>query len=81
MAKNYVDISEILAHAEEIGYTKSQADRYIWNAEIQPMYEVNKRPWSLSDFDDEDEFEEDTIKIMRSFFASIGKTEIIVLLD
>lgn len=81
MAKNYVDVSEILEHAEELGYTNSQAQRYIWDAEIQPMYEVNQRPWSLSDFNDEDSFEEDTIKIMRSFFASINKTEIIVLKD
>ncbi len=66
---NLVEFSELLRHAETLGYGWNQAHQILVDDEVPPMYETKKREVDLDEID-EHSWGEDSKKIVRSYMEA-----------
>lgn len=75
---NLVEFSELLEHAETLGYKWNEAHEILDNDNIRPTHEIHENTIHFGD-DEEFEWSEDTKKIVYSFMKKQNVNVITVI--
>lgn len=62
---NLVGFTELLGHAQDIGYDWNKAHDILVGDEIPPMYEIHAREFYVNELDEC--YEGDSLKILKTF--------------